>query len=82
MPDGSAVPKGAQGLLLLVVDEQGRAIRGHVLQADPESVGPVALSAALAQRYRPRILEGKAVAASFVLPYRYGVDGEDIFRRE
>jgi hypothetical protein len=34
------VPKDAACLLVLVLDEAGRPIRGHVLDANPKELGP------------------------------------------
>jgi len=56
-------------LLLLVIDATGTPLRGHVLNATPEALGPEALGVALRSKFRPRLVDGVAVPFNGVLPY-------------
>ena len=82
MPDNSLLPDGATALLMLVINAEGLPQRGHILQAKPEAVGPVLLSDAMAQRYRPRVIEGQVVSSSVLVPIRISLSGENpnVFR--
>lgn len=78
MPDGSLLPDGAAALLMLVIDAEGHPLRGYILDARPEAIGPVILSAALAQQYRPRVIEGQGVTSSVLIPLRFNESGENL----
>lgn len=56
-------------LLLLVIDATGTPLRGHVLNATPDALGPEALAVALRSKFRPRLVDGVAVPFNGVLPY-------------
>lgn len=56
-------------MLLLILDESGKPVRGHVLRAEPSTFGEIALSAALKARYVPRRENGKPVGANVALAY-------------
>lgn len=65
-------PDDAKILLLLVLDREGRPVRGHVLDAEPAVLGGELLKVALATRFEPRVVAGEAVAGSVVLPFTSG----------
>lgn len=70
IPDQS---KGADGpsnvVLLLVLDEKGKPVRGHILNAEPKGSGGAFLQIALQAIYAPRFEDGKPVASNVVLVY-------------
>lgn len=72
LPDGREIPKGAAGLILIVIDPTGQPIRSHVLAAKPEIYGPIVQAAVMKGRFQPRIEAGQAVQTNVVLPYRFG----------
>lgn len=55
-------------LLLLVVDDRGRPLREHILQADPEWVGPLAVAAAHDSLFMPQIVDGQRTGGHLILP--------------
>lgn len=67
-PAGGLPPDGARALLLLVADAQGKPVRGYVLDAQPESIGPLWLDWALQQTLQPRIVDGQPRAGNYILP--------------
>ncbi len=66
-PNGESFPPGAKVLLILVLDGAGRAERAHILDAQPEELGPVVREIALRSLFEPRILNGEAVPANALL---------------
>lgn len=79
MADGSRLPADARALLLVVLNRAGHPLRGYVLSAEPESIGPPLLAVALAYDFRPRVLEGEPVESNVVLPYMTGTYRNDVF---
>jgi hypothetical protein len=66
-PEGGQFPEDAWSVLVLVVDVEGRPIRGHVILASSDEVGTVSLQFALRERYRPRKQGDEFVQGSVVL---------------
>lgn len=80
MPDGSAIPKGAMGMLLLVLDSNGTPMRGYVLDAKPEAVGPVVFADVMKHRFKPRTEGGSPVQTNVVFVYRFGQFDDQVFK--
>jgi hypothetical protein len=59
-------------MVLLVLDTQGTPLRGYILRAEPDIIGPALLKAALGQEFIPREVEGKPVPSNVVLLYISG----------
>jgi TonB family protein len=78
--DGSAFPHGSRALILLVLDDTGRPLRGHILRAEPAAMGPAMLAVALAGRFQPRVVEGRRIPSHAVLPYAVRTADDQIFR--
>jgi TonB family protein len=72
LADGSPFPPNARGMVLLVLDTQGTPLRGYILRAEPDIIGPALLKAALGQEFIPREVEGKPVPSNVVLLYISG----------
>lgn len=70
IPRGRVPPpagaEGARALFLLVIDPTGHPVRGHLLDARPESAGPLLLSYALGQDYFPRKVDGQPATSTVV----------------
>lgn len=66
-PNGESFPAGAKVLLILVLDAAGRAERAHILDAQPEELGPAVQEIALRSLFEPRILNGEAVPSNALL---------------
>jgi TonB family protein len=70
--DGSLLPADVRAIVLLVLDETGRPVRGHILQAEPERAGPALLASGLAGTFKPRVVNGEAVPSNVLLHYTTG----------
>lgn len=66
------VAKDSACLFVLVLDEEGRPIRGHVLDANPKELGPPLLEIALKHRFEPRLINGKPVQSNVLLTFLTG----------
>lgn len=70
--DGSPLPPDVRAMVLLVLDETGRPVRGHVLKAEPSEAGSSLLASGLEGTFIPRLINGEAVPSNVVLVYRTG----------
>lgn len=66
-PNGESFPAGSKVLLILVLDSAGRAQRAHILDAQPEELGPAVQEIALRSLFEPRMLNGEAVPSNALL---------------
>ncbi|MEO6873297.1 MAG: TonB family protein [Opitutaceae bacterium] len=79
MQDGSKIPQGSKGIILLVLNPSGVPVRGHVLYAEPREVGEVILADVSKRRFKPRTVDGEAVQSNVLLPYRFGKFDDQVF---
>lgn len=68
-PNGQPFPSDGRAVVLLVLDPTGHPLRGHVLESRPEALGVALLATAMNGNYKPRMVNGEAVASSVILPY-------------
>jgi TonB family protein len=69
---GGSIPEDAAVLLLLVLDAAGRPLRGHVLFAEPATLGRDLLQRALEHKFQPRMVAGEATPSNAILPFAKG----------
>jgi TonB family protein len=72
MSDGSPLPPDVVAVVLVVLNRDGRPLRGHILAAEPKSIGPIILEIALTHEFKPRVVNGKAIASNVVLSIMTG----------
>ena len=69
---GAAAPADVAVVVLLALDKNGRPLRGHILEARPEHMGPPVLASALGHAFVPRVINGEAVASNVLTVYLTG----------
>lgn len=79
LPDGSPAPAESRVLVVLVLGADGIPIRGHILDANPEALGPVVLQSALKGRFKPRVEEGIPAPSNALLVF-FLPKGEAVLR--